>query len=330
VVTVNIPPKSGPFVGRGGYAEVLITYYQSRGFSNIFGTGDLAVGVRAVARGRWQSNNIGIICLDPVSDSSLKIGGGAIARVPASSVIVNSTGSTAMYASGTGPIIQSEQFEITGSYGGGVQGQQFQGPIDTGMPPTPDPYYYLPEPDPTLMPKQNANKAQVVVNPDGTKTYILEPGVYKGGLKYSGTESVVMKPGIYYMDGGGFSFSGQGSLTAHEVMVFNDGRNSSDSVKITGQGTVTWTPPSTGTYKGITLFQARDCTSTVSISGQGGMNIKGVLYTPAALVDVSGNGESFIGNQVVCWQMNFQGNGIFNVPWDPGMLPAVRDLRLVE
>ena len=78
------------------------------------------------------------------------------------------------------------------------------------------------------------------------------------------------------------------------------------------------------------LFQSRDHYAPVSISGQGGMNIKGVLYAPAALVDVSGSGTNFIGNQVVAWQMNFQGNGTFIVPWDPGQLPNIRELRLVE
>ncbi|MBO0698900.1 MAG: hypothetical protein J2P46_10935, partial [Zavarzinella sp.] len=40
-VVVNIPPKTGPFAGKRGYIEVLITYHQPRGFSTIFGTGDM-------------------------------------------------------------------------------------------------------------------------------------------------------------------------------------------------------------------------------------------------------------------------------------------------
>jgi Putative Flp pilus-assembly TadE/G-like len=328
-VEVFIPPQTGQFVGKPGYVEVVITYYQSRGFSSIFGTGDLRVGARALARGRWQPTNIGILVLDPTSGSALKIGGGAVARVPNSPVLVNSTSATAMYASGSGPIIQSEHFEITGGYGGGTMGQQFQGPIDVGMPPTPDPYRNLPEPDPASMPRQSLQTADVINHGAGVRTYILKPGLYRNGLSFSGKDSVIMQPGIYYMEGG-FSFSGQGSLTANEVMLFNDPRGNSDSVKITGQGAVTWTPPTSGVYKGMTLFQARDTTAPISISGQGGMNIKGVLYAPDALIDVSGNGDNFIGNQVVCWQMNFQGNGTFNVPWDPGVLAPVRDLRLVE
>src|SRR5205823_495076 len=36
-VTVNIPPATGPFAGKTGYAEVIVTYYQPRYFSAIWG-----------------------------------------------------------------------------------------------------------------------------------------------------------------------------------------------------------------------------------------------------------------------------------------------------
>src|SRR5438093_12570012 len=36
VVTVNIPPQSGDYVGQAGYAEVLVQYNQQRSFSSIF------------------------------------------------------------------------------------------------------------------------------------------------------------------------------------------------------------------------------------------------------------------------------------------------------
>ncbi|HKB02090.1 MAG TPA: pilus assembly protein TadG-related protein [Gemmataceae bacterium] len=331
-VDVRIPPTTGLFVGKKGYVEVIITYKLQRGFSTIFGTGDINVGARAVARGKWEPANIGIIALDPTSPSSLKLGGGAQAMVPDASVIVNSTSSTAMYSSGTGNSITSEQFAITGGYGGGIVGQDFKGPIETGVPPTPDPYRFLPPPDKTTMgvPKQFPRDAQVLDLGGGIRQYTLDPGVWSGGISVAGKDSLVLNEGIYYMDAGGFAFSGQGSLTAKGVMVYNDPNSNSQNVSITGQGAITWTPPLTGTYAGMTLFQRRDSTVTMSLSGNGNMNISGVLYSQHALVDVSGNGNNFVGNQVVCWQMNFQGNGVFTVPWDPGMLPSVRDLRLVE
>jgi hypothetical protein len=181
-----------------------------------------------------------------------------------------------------------------------------------------------------LVTKRFPQDAQVIDLGGGVRQYILDQGVYPGGISVSGKDSLVLNPGIYYMDAGGFSFSGQGSLTANGVMVYNDPNSNSQNFSITGQGAITWTPPLTGIYAGMTLFQRRDSTVEVTLSGNGNMNISGVLYAQHALVDVSGNGTNFIGNQVVCWNMNFQGNGTFTVPWDPGMLPSVRDLRIVE
>ena len=58
-VTVNIPPASGNFIGKAGYAEVIVTWYQRPGFSQIFGTGSIPVSARAVAQGRAVSGASG-------------------------------------------------------------------------------------------------------------------------------------------------------------------------------------------------------------------------------------------------------------------------------
>src|SRR5258707_902719 len=51
VVTVNIPPKTGDYVGKAGFAEVIVQYNLKRGFSAIWGKGTLPVTARAVASG---------------------------------------------------------------------------------------------------------------------------------------------------------------------------------------------------------------------------------------------------------------------------------------
>ncbi len=72
-VTVNIPPKSGPFTGKAGYVEVLITYYQTRYFSNVLGTGSFNVTARAVARGMYTPASPGVLVLDPTDNNTLDI-----------------------------------------------------------------------------------------------------------------------------------------------------------------------------------------------------------------------------------------------------------------
>ena len=69
-LTINIPPLSGPFTSKAGYAEVILVYQMPRGFSGIIGSGTLPVQARSVARGLKQSSGIGILLLDPTGSPS--------------------------------------------------------------------------------------------------------------------------------------------------------------------------------------------------------------------------------------------------------------------
>jgi hypothetical protein len=50
-VTVNIPPQSGTFEGKSGYAEVIVSYSLTKYFSALWGAGTMTAGARSVARG---------------------------------------------------------------------------------------------------------------------------------------------------------------------------------------------------------------------------------------------------------------------------------------
>jgi hypothetical protein len=52
------------------------------------------------------------------------------------------------------------------------------------------------------------------------------------------------------MDGGGFGFSGTGSLNAPGVMIVNAPQSKSDTISITGTGTVNISPMTSGIYQG--------------------------------------------------------------------------------
>jgi hypothetical protein len=129
-----------------------------------------------------------------------------------------------------------QKIDITGTNPGYTG--NFQGTVLTGQQPTPDPLAYLPAPDPSTMTTHTVPAGQSVT---------LEPGRYVGGIHVSGQTSVTMEPGIYYMDGGDFTFSGQGSLNASGVMIYSTG-----GLSITGLGAVILSPPTSGIYKGIT------------------------------------------------------------------------------
>jgi len=327
IVTVNIPPTSGSFVGQSGYVEVIVQYNQARGFSGVFGQGNLPARGRAVARGRWASFNNGILVLNPTDPNAFNSNGGGTVDVKNASIIVNSTDAAGGISTGGSTIIAPE------IYFGGSPGYSLSGggtmtaTIYSNQPPTPDPLAYIPEPDPATMTLRSNNPTHI----SGKKDVILWPGVYKGGITVTGQGNVTLMPGVYYMDGGGFSYTGQGNLIANGVMIFNAPKSNSDVINLSGLGSVTMSPPTSGTYQGISLFQQRSSTNTISLTGNGEMAVTGTFYTAGGTLAISGNGGGdVIGSQYISYNLNLGGNGEINIDWRPDLTARQRLVGLVE
>jgi len=327
IVTVRTSPEAytgGPNQGQTlppGYAEVSVQFNQPRYFSAIFGDGAIPIPARAVARGSWNPSFVGIHVLDLHAPGALTGTGEATVTVTGAKVIVNSDASDA--ATTNGAIITSDDFKITG--GTSVVGGKgaFVGPIEYGTPPEPDPLRFIPEPETAGMPVNNKLHLS-----NGTRS--ISPGVYRGGITVAGQGNLIMAPGIYYMDGGGFSFSGQGSLLAQGVMIFNAPQSNSDVVDISGTGSIVMSPPQDGIYKGLTLFQDRESTNTMSVSGGGFMNITGTFYCANGTLSVSGGGDSHVGSQYISRYLKIVGNGGLRIDYDPTQAIPRRILQLVE
>lgn len=329
VVTVNTSPGTfagGPNAGTPippGVAEVIVQYNQPRYFSSLIGSGALPVGARAVAAGNWDPAYVAIHVLDLHASAALTSTGESSVNVTGASVIVNSDAADA--ATSTGGTLSAPTFNITG--GTSVSGTKgsFQGEINYGTPPEPDPLRHIPEPNINGYDVQSAGPTRVA---QGTRT--LRPGTYRGGISVSGQGSLVMEPGIYYMDGGGFEFSGQGSLYADGVMIFNGPQLSSDTVSITGTGDIFMSPPTEGTYKGLTLFQDRESSNTMTVSGGGNMDITGTFYAAGGMLQVGGGGDGRVGSQYISRFLNVVGGGTLNIDYDPNLAIPRRVLRLIE
>jgi hypothetical protein len=327
IVTVNIPPSTGLFAGTAGYAEVIIDYYQPRAFSAIFGSDPVHIQARAVAVGKWTPFRDGILVLDPHASGSLNSNGGGTVTIQNADVIVDSDSATAVVGTGGGKIT-APNFYITGAPGDTTSGgATISGNIYSGQTPTPDPLAYLPEPDPKTMVQQSNNQTHA----SGNQTLSLQPGVYKGGITVSGQASLTMAPGIYYMDGGGFSFTGQGNLSADGVMIVNDPKSSSDRININGNGSVDMSPPTSGIYQGISLWQTRSSTNEIDITGNGGSQMSGTFYAQHGTLKVTGNGgNNVIGSQYISYDVNLGGNGGFQVNWQQQATARTRIINLVE
>jgi len=332
IVTVRTSPQTysgGPNQGTQlptGYAEVTVQYNQPRYFSAVIGTGAISVNARAVGRGKWEPAFVGIHVLDLHQKGSLNATGtGSVTVTGGAKVIVNSDDPAAAITNGG--TITSAETDITGGVNvtGGKGG--FYGGVNLGTPPQPDPLRNLPEPDPLSMTEQSKNKVQY-----SNGNHTLYPGVYHGGINISGKGSATLMPGVYYMDGGGFSMSGQGNLSAAGVMIFNAPQSNSDVISITGSdsGSIFISPPSSGLYEGMTLFQERSATPTLTISGGGNMNVTGTFYAANAQMKVSGGGSGHVGSQFISRYLELGGNGALNIDYDPTQAIPRRILGLVE
>lgn len=327
-VTVNIPPQQGLFQGKAEYVEVVIQSHQQAGFSSVFGNGDLAVSGRAVACGRPQA--IGLVLLRGSGAGALNGSDNATVALPNSSIDVNSSDPAAVTTGGNATISASAVNVV-----GGAAGATILGPVNSGLDPVADPLRTFPVPDPNAATVQSRSSVSV-----SNGVIVLQPGIYQGGISISGNGSVQMAPGIYIIQGGGLQVSDNGTLTGTGVLIYNGGGTDADHdsvvaagpISLSGNATVRLTAPSDGTYRGISIFQDRSSKQTVSLSGNGSIQMTGVVYAAAAAVQLAGNsssGANTLGGAFVSNTLQVSGNGNFLI--DLGKTrPRVPDVRLVE
>ncbi len=325
-LTVNIPPLSGPFTGKAGYAEVILVYQMTRGFSSVLGLGSLPIQSRSVARGLWAAFNNGIILLDPTSSGALTDSGNGTVTVTGGSIIIDSSSATAARATGNGTVTAPE-IVITGTPGDVTTGNsKFVGGIDSGANPTVDPLLYLTAPDPSSLTVQSSSQYKL----SGNQSATLNPGVYTGGISFSGNASAVLNPGIYYLNGGGLNVSG-GSISGSGVMIYNDPGSGNGVINVSGSGSVSLTPPASGPYQGITLFQNRTSTNQITISGGSAMNVTGTFYAPKAMMNITGSAANTVaGSQYISYDLNISGSGSLNLTGADATVATTRQLGLVE
>src|SRR5262249_15996653 len=76
-------------------------------------------------------------------------------------------------------------------------------------------------------------------------------------------------------------------------------------------------PPTGGTYKGVTLFQARSAGGEIAVTGGGTLNLIGAAYAAGGELAITGNGQvkgggdpvHHIGSQFIGFDLAVAGNG---------------------
>jgi 6-phosphogluconolactonase (cycloisomerase 2 family) len=245
---------------------------------------------------------VGATILDPSASGALTLtGNGALTL--SGVVYVDSSSSTALRATGNAGVTAS-QIKVVGGVSTTGNAALHPNPI-TGAPVQPDPLASLVAPTVT--------GTVGSVNLSGQSSLTIGPGLYSS-IKVSGQASLTLLPGVYVLVGGGFTVSGTGSVTGHGVCLYNAGSNypgaggSFGSIALSGNGTFSLTPPdSAHPYTGILIFQARDNTKTLSLTGNAATGSQGTIYAKVAQVSLTGNGT--LHTSVVADTMTLTGNG---------------------
>jgi hypothetical protein len=228
-----------------------------------------------------------IIVLDPSAGGALTLSGNASINL-AGAVFVDSSSSSALSASGNAQINAS-----TIKLHGGVQksGSASVSPIPvTGAAVLADPLGSLAPPSTTGMTNYGSESLS------GNSSATINPGIYSR-ITVSGNATLTMNTGTYIIEGGGFTVSGNASASCAHVFIYNAGSNYPSSggnfggITLSGNGTFSLTAQTSGTYAGVLIFQSRQNTRALSLSGNATAGLTGTIYAANALVSLSGNAQ---------------------------------------
>ena len=105
-------------------------------------------------------------------------------------------------------------------------------------------------------------------NGNGAKT--LSPGTY---CNKSWTGKITLNPGVYILRGGGIKLNGGDTLTGSGVTIF---LMEDATFTTNGNQTLNLSPPTSGTYAGITIYQEKADTNQLTTNGTAGSKVLGV------------------------------------------------------
>jgi Flp pilus assembly protein TadG len=326
-VTANIPPTQGTFKNitsnsHGSYVEVIVEWNQTTCFSGVFGFSTIPVSARAVARVRLVPVAPALLLLDPTDPSVLSTTGNGSIVVKNGSIVVDSNSASAITTSGSHGVISDAnpgQILVTGNPG--YSGSGISPTPTPSQPPTPDPLR-------TLAAPTQPSAAPAPTTSGGVTTYY--PGYYANGLSLTGGYKAVFSPGTYFMNGT-VTVNGNpsSSLTGNGVTIYLD---PNATLSLGGNGNVTLSPPTSGTYQGLVVYQDRSNANGMQIAGNGKLNVTGTVYAPAATVSISGNGDG-IASQLISSKVTNRGggnSGQINITYNSSLVAQTPAVNLVE
>ncbi len=324
-ITVNIPPASGPNAGDPSHVEVIVSTEQTPVFRAPLTDSLWTIGARAVAGAfpvEQPAYNF-ISLRDDCKSHTLLIDAGGTLTVNGG-IYVNSCNGLDGTGKGAIPPGYGDGFDIFG-VGGHIEADAVYvvGGWEThdGTTVNPNPLIHqsaLEDPAKDLKPpKENdlkvrsgTKKKASTLKITGNTVTTLQPGVYYGGIQILGNAKVTLEDGIYYIGGGGFKVTGNATLIAPHVLIYNtksQGKGFGE-IDLQSSSSITLGPMDSGPYMGMSIFQDRKNDQDIYIDPGNGINgLSGTLYAPDddATVVVTASGTANL--QIMAGEILIQG-----------------------
>ncbi len=248
-----------------------------------------------------------IIVLDPTAGGALSISGNAI---------INESGGVYVDSSSSGALSASENARIKAAVidvHGGAQksgNATFSPAPITNAAPLPDPLAGLAGPSTSGLTNFGSYSLS------GSSKATIKPGIYTK-IAVSGNAALTLAAGTYIILGGGFSSSGNASVSGTGVFIFNTGNNypgistKFGAISLTSNGTVSLSPPTQGRYAGISIDQPSANTQALTLSGNATTKVSGTFYAPSARLVESNN--AMLIAAVIVDTLQLSGNSVANI-----------------
>jgi Flp pilus assembly protein TadG len=337
---VSSAPNTGAYTADVNAVRVSLSAQQQLSFSSMFMTSAPTITATATAT-IVPSGEYCVVSLINTASTGISVGGTTDVDLGCG-MITNSTSMDAAIAFGSSSVDASPIAAV-----GGIDATDNWGDDTVLLPFTmaqADPFANVNPPTPSGCSNFPNNNPNDVINYSNATAYPAHAAgqvvCYKSDMDIKG--DVTLGSATYVLDAASLKMTNTGAkLTCSGcTIVLTSSTATTDpssigTVDLSG-GTANLSSPTSGTYKGISIYQDRRATSTQTnkIAGNSGASYEGAFYFPKQALEFTGTSSStFQCVQMVAWTVKFIGtsNVVNNCPTGGGGQSfAGQSVRLVE
>ena len=296
VVTVNLPPTSGPNAGSAGLMEAKVSQPISTVFMSMFSRSSVNVAARAVAAA--PGGGTACIWLMNPTGPAFDLQGKYDIEAPNCGIYVNSNTADAMSVTGNGGKVNALFLDVVGDSSLQHNTKPTSATMNSGV--RKSPWGNLGGPDPSKACSAGNTVSAASVTSANLKSPI-------GGVVCFSAANVTLSSGlalpggaVYVAENGvtiGGTMSIGTSLSGAPLDVYSGTFNQANSI-------LSIYAPTSGTYNGIALMQPATNTNQLQVQfGSGNQVLDGYIYAPGAEVYLQDHGGGITATGIVAASM---------------------------